>query len=213
MQALKVETCGTGFSMTGRKSEGARVIGLDKRQLLLRHRSGDGAAFPELVNLFRNEVYSYLVRSGIRQADRDDLFQEIFFAVHRFADKYNPKLSFEPWLFTIVVNLVRNYFRKLKTIKEDSADSVPDHADSSASLQQGAEARETAEWLEEELQVLPLEQREAILLSYVKDMTQDDVAKALNLPLNTIKTHLRRGRLTLLEKIKARNQIISEEAL
>ena len=195
------------------RGEGARVITLDKRQLLVRHCAGDSAAFPELVIAFNGEVYSYLVRSGVPQADRDDLFQEVFLSVHYAAKRYDPKLAIEPWLFTIVVNTVRDYFRKAKRRKEDSSSVLtPERIDPSPSPHQVSEAKDTALWLERELQTLPFDQREAILLSYVKDLSQEDVATALSLPLNTVKTHLRRGRLKLLEAHKVRNETVAKEA-
>ena len=188
------------------------MIGLDKRQLLSRHIAGDPAAFPELVEHFNAEVMSYLVRAGVREADRDDLFQEIFFAVHRAAGRYDPTLPLEPWLFTIVVNSVRSYFRKIIRRKEVAADAAPVGVSSEGRPDQVHAARETAHWVEHEINSLPMEQREVLLLTSIKGLQQEDIATALDLPLNTVKTHLRRGRLKLLEKLKARGAV-TEEAL
>jgi RNA polymerase sigma-70 factor (ECF subfamily) len=63
--------------------------------------------------------------------------------------------------------------------------------------QQQLEAEETADWLAEALSQLPLAQREVVLLSCVEDWAQKDVAEALSMPVNTVKTHLRRARLEL----------------
>lgn len=187
------------------------VIGHDKRQLLLRHCAGDKNAFAELVSSLNAEVFSYLVRCGISESDRDDIFQEIFFTVHRSAKKYDPELPLEPWIFTIVVNTVRDYFRKKKRSREEISPPSFEQVDSSPNPHDISEARATAKWLESELAILPLEQREAIVLTYVKDMAQEEAAQALGIPLNTMKTHLRRGRLTLIERLKHHTQLLSSE--
>ena len=188
------------------------MIGLDKRQLLARHTNGDTSAFPELVEHFNAEVFSYLVRAGVRQADRDDLFQEIFFSVHKAAKRYDSKLPLEPWLFTIVVNSVRSYFRKITVRREDTIAAASEGVDTQPRPDQIHDAKETAHWVEREIKTLPLEQREVLLLASVKGFLQEDIALALKIPLNTVKTHLRRGRMKLLEKLKSR-LVISEEAL
>ena len=60
---------------------------------------------------YRRPVYSYLVRSGVADADRDDVFQGIFLKIHTAAGSYDPTRPLAPWLFTIVANSVRNHFR------------------------------------------------------------------------------------------------------
>ena len=67
-----------------------------------------------------------------------------------------------------------------------------------------AQARETLAWLEEALAVLPAVQREVVLSTTVLGLRQEDVAQALNMPLNTVKTHLRRARLALAQGLARR---------
>ena len=89
----------------------------DERELLLRHRDGDPSAFPRLVARYRAPVYSYLVRCGVRESDRDDVFQDIFIKVHRAAAQFQSERPLHPWLFTIVANTVRTHHRKQR-VKE-----------------------------------------------------------------------------------------------
>ena len=58
--------------------------------LLQRHAGGDATAFPQLVAAYRRPVYSWLVRCGVRESDRDDLFQSVFLRLHRAAGQYRP---------------------------------------------------------------------------------------------------------------------------
>ncbi len=184
----------------------------DERELLLRHRDGDASAFPKLVARYRAPVYSYLVRCGVGESDRDDVFQDIFIKVHRAAGQFQSERPLHPWLFTIVANTVRTHHRKQR-VKElvfmESRREVPDPAPDGERV---AVARQMATWLEEEIRKLPLMQREVLVLACIENLAQKDIAAALELPLNTVKTHLRRARLTLVDKLARRNAVLQRES-
>ena len=184
----------------------------DERQLLLRHRSGDPDAFACLVAEYRAPVYSYLVRSGVAEPDRDDLFQDIFIKIHRAAEHYQDDRPLHPWLFTIVANTVRTYHRKKKVRNLVFAEPVAQEPQApGADSEQATMARQTVAWLEGAIGRLPLAQREVLILACVQNLPQKDVAGILGMPLNTVKTHLRRARLALLEKLARKNSTRSRE--
>jgi RNA polymerase sigma factor (sigma-70 family) len=183
------------------------VVDLEERTWLARHRRGDTTAFPALMAAYRRPVYSYLVRNGVAGADRDDVFQAIFLKIHAAAGSYDPARPLAPWLFTIVANSVRNHFRDLSggfgTALAD--DDPPDPPDPNPGPERIASARQTLVWLEGALTALPLAQREVLLLVAIVGLRQQGVALALDLPLNTVKTHLRRARLALAARLAERN--------
>lgn len=180
------------------------VVDLEERKWLARHCHGDASAFPALMAAYRRPVYSYLVRSGVAEADRDDLFQGIFLKIHSAAGAYDPARPLAPWLFTIVANATRNHFRDQTTSFASGPDQdPPDVPDPNPGPEHIASAREALAWLEHALLALPPAQREALLLTAIVGLRQDDVARSLNLPLNTVKTHLRRARLTLASALAA----------
>jgi RNA polymerase sigma-70 factor (ECF subfamily) len=86
-----------------------------------------------------------------------------------------------------------------------SEDDPPDPPDPNPGPEHIASARETLNWLEGALTALPPAQREVLLLTAIVGLRQQDVAQALDLPLNTVKTHLRRARLALAARLAARN--------
>lgn len=180
---------------------GPRTIPADERDLLLRHRLGDTEAFAGLVAEYRRPVYSYLVRCGVAETDRDDLFQDIFIKIHRSAAQYQADRPLHPWLFTIVANTVRTYYRKRKVREMVFADSSgPEPQAPAADSERQAMARQTAAWLEGEIQKLPLAQREVLILTCIENLPQKEVAEVLGLPINTVKTNLRRARLALIAR-------------
>lgn len=184
---------------------GARVIAISERVLLERHRRGDPDAFPAFMAAFRAPVFGYLTRCGVAAADRDDLFQEVFLRVHRAAGPTGtselPTGPVAPWLFTIAVNLVRSHFRKasvrkIMTLDGSAGETTAAHGESP---ERALESREKLAWLEAAIARLPLEQREALVLSTIEGLELAEVAIALEVPVETVKTRVRRARLALAE--------------
>ncbi len=199
----------------------ATVVDLEERTWLARHCRGDQSAFPALLEAFRRPIYSYLVRHGVAEADRDDLFQSIFLKIHAAAPSYDSARPLAPWLFTIAANTVRNHLREShlreRYIDDEraggpaiglvsaQADAPPDMPDPEPGPERIATARETIAWLEQALLTLAPAQREALLLTTVAGLRHDDVAQVLGQPVNTVKTHLRRARLALTAALAERD--------
>ncbi len=205
------------FRATAREDAGVGSIAADsqrpdERDLLLRHRSGDGEAFAELVAEYRAPVYGYLVRCGVPENDRDDLFQEIFVSVHAAAARYDADRPLHPWLFTIVANRVRTYQRKRRLRDLVFSDAPPrDPVAPVADAERAASVRQTTDWLEHEIRKLSPIRREVLVLACVENLPQKEIAEALGLPVNTVKTHLRRARLALVKKLARRNAAPGDE--
>jgi RNA polymerase sigma-70 factor, ECF subfamily len=187
--------------------------------IIERHRQGDSAAFEELVITYKDGVYGYLCRCRVPAASRDDLAQEVFMRVHKALHRFTPQQdgpgSLKAWIFTIVANTVRSHFRHLSVEQRamlhaegDDGDFVPG---GEASGEAKLEGKEMAAWLELALHKLPLCEREAVMLVCIEGIDQDEAARALDLPLNTLKTHLRRGRLHLSEALARRSAVMDRE--
>jgi len=178
--------------------------------LLVAHRSGEPHAFRELVSRYRRPVYGYLVRCSVSEADRDDLFQEIFIKIHQRAHQYDASRPLHPWLFTVVANTVRTYQRKervrrifVRPPEEHDSESIADGAPDGEAL---FAAKETKSWLERAIRALPVPQREALVLATIEKLPLQDIASALDMPLSTVKTHVRRARLRLIEAYERRTR-------
>lgn len=178
----------------------------DDRHLILRHIAGDVDAFAELVDHYRAPVFSYLTRCGVAADDRDDLFQDIFIRIHRAAASYDPHRPVHPWLFTIVANAVRNHLRR-KRVRSlvRSAEHLGEPAARNPGADRVTAGRQTMAWLEDRIKELPGARREVLLLACVESLPLKEVATVLSLPLGTVKTHLRRARLSLAEALARRN--------
>ncbi len=185
---------------------------LDDGELLARHRGGDAGAFAELVARYRRPVYGYLVRCGVEEAARDDLFQDDFTSIHSAAATHQAGRPVKPWVFAILTNAVRSYHRKARVRAIVASDSpLPERDDAAPDSHQWVEARETAAWIEQAIAALPFSQREVVILCCIEQLAQDDVAATLGMPVNTVKTQLRRARLALAQALARRTAALRRE--
>ena len=76
--------------------------------------SGDQNAFAQLVNRYKNLVYSVVLRMVNNTEEANDLAQEIFIKLYKNLDKYQPEYKFSTWLIRISTNHIIDYRRKRK---------------------------------------------------------------------------------------------------
>lgn len=170
----------------------------DGRELIAAHLNGDSGAFAQLVQRHGPTVWAVTGRYGLGSAERDDVFQEVFVRVHRSAALYRADRPLKPWLISIAVNAARTFLtrRRGRELSEDrpASERLVDPSPDGARV---AEARQATRLLAQALDALPDEQREAVLLVGVQQLGYDEAAAILEIPLNTIKSRVRRGRIAL----------------
>jgi len=191
------------------ESEG---VDLEERNWLPRHVGGDTEAFEQLMTAYRGFVLTLLWRYGVDHESRDDLFQEIFIKIHQAAASYRPSQALRPWLVTITLNTLRNHRRKqfrqsrfLSRLFNMARHDIPSRQNPGAD--QMVEQKTTVLWLEGRIKNLPERQREVLVLSTMKGLSMKDIARVMALPVNTIKTHLRRARLALAKDLDRRESV------
>ena len=184
----------------------------DERLLLSRHLQGDSEAFPELVARFGGLIYTAVGRYGLSAEERDDVFQEVFVRVHRAAPSYQADRDLKPWLLTIAVNTARSYLSRTRGREvSDQGQASLRLVSNQPTSQQLVEASRTLTWLVTRLDQLPLAQREVLLLCCVHHLEMQQAADVLGLPLGTVKTHLRKGRLALAADLERRRRTQERE--
>lgn len=193
-------------------TQAALPVNADDRELLPLHARGDPHAFAELMRRTRSSIYGYIVRCGVHGAAADDVFQDVYFKVHRAAARYRPEQPLRPWLFTIVANEVRTYYRKRGVLaRVFSPVEVHEPPSDHVTVQASAEGVELAAFLERGITKLPLKQREVLLLSCVEGMSLEEIAAALAMPVETVKTNLKRGRAALAKHLERRELTLARE--
>jgi len=185
-------------------------------ELVRRCLEGDADAFRHLVERYQADVYSTAVRIVRRPEDAEDVTQDTFLRAFKALKRYDPARPFGAWLFTIATRLCIDFHRRhrARTIsltqpEEGSAEEerTIDLVDPGDRPDEETERSELARRLEQLVMELPPDARAAILLRHQHDMAYEDIAKALNAPLGTIKARIHRARIALKEKLLAQGDV------
>ena len=153
----------------------------------------DRQAFAKLFDYFGPRIKSFMMRKGANAEQAEDLVQETLIAVWTKAAMYSPERgSVSTWVFTIARNLhidkLRRERSQLYTDLEDF-----DAPDLSAGAEESLGRSQEDNHVAAALAQIPEEQRQLLILSYVDDVTQSEIAKRMNLPLGTVKSRMRLG--------------------
>ena len=172
---------------------------LTDEQLMLMLRYGNRVAFGPLFEKYRDPVFNFARRMLPGGVDAEDVCQETFLRMVGAAGGYEPTATFKTWLFTIARNCCLDLLRRQAPAVLDSS-SWSD--ETGANPSEAAQQAEALERLEVAIGELPMDQREAFLLRHRHDMTYRQIVEVTGRPLGTVKTHIRRARLRLAEKMR-----------
>ena len=170
------------------------------RDLIQRARRGDAEAFGELVTRHQTSVFNVCYRMLHERAEAEDMTQETFLRVHDRLDMFDSERHFGPWIRRVAVNVCLNHLEAPRPVAE--LDDERD-ADKSQSPESQTEARERSEQIRRALVALPAHYRAAIELRHYQELSYDEIAAELNIPLSDVKSHLFRARKLLAEKLHA----------
>ncbi|MDE3088110.1 MAG: sigma-70 family RNA polymerase sigma factor [Chloroflexota bacterium] len=175
--------------------------------LLTQYRAGDVSAFRALVDRYTSPIYNLALRFLRDPMEAENVTQETFLRVVGALERVRLDMPFKPYVFQIAVNLCRDLARKNRPLTFTDLDSGADRAEG----REGEAASETiadaaappVERLEEEelhaqlhaaIDGLPMIYQAVVTLRYVEDFSYEEIAQALDLPVNTVRTHLHRAK-------------------
>jgi RNA polymerase sigma-70 factor (ECF subfamily) len=167
--------------------------GVDDGALIAAMRSGDRQAFGLLVERETRAVYHACLRILGRPQDAEDVTQESFVAAYRAIGTFRGDGSLRGWLLRIATR--QSYRRLAQRRPSQDLDSVPEPrlADASGEPTQLLVAAEARESVRRAVAALADPYREVVAMRFFADLSLAEVAEATGRPLNTVKTHLRRG--------------------
>jgi RNA polymerase sigma-70 factor (ECF subfamily) len=180
--------------------------------LMLRVKRGDNDAFIQLVDRYKQPVFNLVCRTIGDETEAEDIAQNVFIQIYKFAPRYEPSAKFSTWLYTIARNLSLNEIRRRGRHPAESLDQPARETENPEPLPV-SDPRvlapgdqlligELQSKIEEALQALPENQRTAILLFREEDMSYDEISKVLGASLSATKSLIHRGRETLKQILK-----------
>jgi RNA polymerase sigma-70 factor (ECF subfamily) len=155
---------------------------------LVRARAGDTAAFAEIVRRYQAMVFSLAWRIVNNRALAEELAQDVFLQLHRSLAQIESAAHVTHWLRRVVshraIDLARQHARRPQANLAD----VPEPAAASIERDPLMVRR-----LRELVADLPAAPRAVLTLRFQEDLDPSEIARVLEMPINTVKSHLRRG--------------------
>lgn len=181
--------------------------------IIRRAQAGDSEALTQLILSQQHYVYSIAMSVLKDPDDAADLAQEAFVRLFRALPQYNGESRFTTWLYRLVVNLGRDELRRRtrqvpiipQVVDEEEQDPLATVSDDDRWIDpaRALDARELRDDVRRALAQLEEHYRLVLTLYYFDDMKYSDIAEVLDLPLNTVKSHIRRGKERLAALLQA----------
>ena len=179
-------------------------------ELVARCRSGDHEAWEIIVRRRHSRIYNLAYRFTGRFDEAEDLTQEVFLKVYRTLHSYRPDSgALETWIVRVARNHFIDHYRKYKTERTQTA-ALEDHHEGVVSRTvrvetpgQALDRKETVDRVHRLLALLPEDQREAVILRDLEELTYEEIADLLALPIGTVKSRINRGRIELARLVRA----------
>jgi len=187
------------------RAAGGRRVAEPGNELVRRAQAGDRAAMGQLIAEQQTYVYSIALGLMRRPEDAADLTQEAFLRLFQAIGSFRGETKFTTWLYRLVTNLGLDVLRrrgrsKEATLDEDATFDVPD-LDPLVDPSTLADRAETAVKVRAALNELPAAYRLALTMYYFQELKYEEIAGVLDLPLNTVKAHIRRGKIALAQRL------------
>jgi RNA polymerase sigma-70 factor (ECF subfamily) len=182
------------------KSE--EIVKPDDSELVRRGHAGDREALEQLFGRYEKGLYGFVTRFVGGAVDPADVYQEVVLRAIENLGRFNPKLSFRTWLFTLAANYCKNILRSreqrgkfhapsTQRVGDDAEmDIVESAPDSTPGPDRAIENAEFIGALNRELMNLPRPQREVFVLREFNDISFKEIAAILKIPEATARSRM-----------------------
>ena len=165
-------------------------------ELVERVLAGCPDAYEPLVKRYEQAVYNHLYRLLGRADHAEELAQNTFVEAYQNLGKFNTQRAFKAWLLGIAHNQVRHLWRQSQRQQQrlTSLDDDATHFDEMAFATPPEDEPADHGWIMPLLGQLDERYKQALLLRFQQELSYQDVAATMNVPLNTVRTWLKRGK-------------------
>ncbi len=178
---------------------------------------GDRKAYADLLNNYRDSLYFMLLKMTNNPTDAEDLTIEAFGKAFKNLEQYTPDYAFSTWLFRIAANNCIDFLRKSRRIQivdgitnedEEYTDYPSNLPADTPSPDQRVIEKQKIQLMREVVERLKPHYRQLVELRYFRELSYEEIATELNLPLGTVKAQLFRARDLLYQILKDKQERI-----
>lgn len=161
------------------------------KKLITLVQNGNVLAFEKLIIRYQNHLINFVNKIVHNRKDAEEIVQDTFLKIYQTIDRVDPEKKFSSYLFTIAKNTAISHLRQKKftlPLKEDLlVHPSESHLESLAKSQD-------QQTIKNIINKLPSSYRSVINLYYFQDLSYEQISQKLLLPINTVRTHLRRAK-------------------
>ena len=181
------------------------------RQLVERAQRGDKQAFNLLVEKYQRKLARLLSRFIRDPAEVEDVTQEAFIKAYRALPAFRGDSAFYTWLYRIGINTAKNYLMAMGRRAPTSTEVEAEEAEGFEEAEQLRDintpesvllSNEIAETVNSTIEQLPEELRTAIQMREIEGMSYEDIAKAMDCPIGTVRSRIFRAREAIAEQLR-----------
>jgi len=173
--------------------------------LVVKAREGSQKAYADLMQRYKDSIYFMVLKMVNNKEDAMDLTVETFAKAFEKLDKYQPEFAFSTWLFRVATNNCIDFIRKKKLnttsihgMTDEDGDDQPLQIKSDVlNPEESSIKKQQTEELRLLIDGLPSRYRNLITLRYFDELSYEEIALQLDLPLGTVKAQLFRARYLL----------------
>jgi RNA polymerase sigma factor (sigma-70 family) len=159
--------------------------------------NGDRESLVRLLEMIESSVYRTAFYVLGNEQDALDASQEALIRIYTKIDTYQEKAKFSTWVQRIVTNVCIDKFRRKKETVSIEQNELVLYA--LQNVEQEVERAGMFEEVRRAINELPEQHRTVVILRYLQDLSYNEIAEVLNMPLNTVKSYLYRARQQLQE--------------
>jgi RNA polymerase sigma factor (sigma-70 family) len=155
--------------------------------------AGDTAQLALLFERHHVGLFRYLLALGRDRTLAEDLVQEVFFRVIKYARTYDPNLAFRVWLYGMARNAYFDSHRKRRPERLAGDGDLNEIRSPEPMPEEAITRKQDVALLREALRKLPEDKREVLVLSRYHDMRYEDIARVLRCEVGTVKVRVYRA--------------------
>jgi RNA polymerase sigma factor (sigma-70 family) len=180
-------------------------IGLTDSEIIRQVLQGEQTQFAQLVDRYRNYVFTLVLRFTDNREDAEEISQDIFVKAYRSLADFRGESKFSTWLYTIVRTSCITFLRrrKLETVSMDNERSDGEWQDKESELKANLiEQKSRYGVLNEAIRLLGKDDQQVLTLFYQGEQSLEEIGRIMGLDPNTVKVKLHRARQRLKEKME-----------
>lgn len=171
-------------------------------ELIRKVQKGSIQAYEIIVRRYQGKLFSFAYRFILEKETAEEIVQDALFNVYKTVDRINTTKKFSTYIFEIAKNMAISYLRKKKiTIPLEEQNVV----DLNESIYEKMGKEDEKNVLQKAIAKLDSKYQRIIYLYYFNDLSYRKISSKLKMPLNTVRTHLRRAKKLLREAISNEN--------